>query len=99
MASWNEFRLLAFLIVGSAKLADVVADGRYALHAHQDPNEPHEFLVPGRAREVDDPAVRAGPRAGHSSVEFAIPPVGSPRQRTARARATMASTTSVFASA
>ena len=52
-------RLVAFLIVGSAKLADVAADGRYALHAHQDPAEPHEFLVRGRAREVTDPALRA----------------------------------------
>jgi hypothetical protein len=50
---------VAFLIVGSAKLADVEADGRYALHAHQDPAEPHEFLVRGRALEVTDPAVHA----------------------------------------
>lgn len=53
-------RLLAFLIVGSRKIADLDADGRYALHAHQDPAEPHEFQVRGRASEVTDPALRAG---------------------------------------
>jgi hypothetical protein len=52
-------RLLAFLIVGSAKVADLAADGRYALHAHQDPAEPHEFQVRGRAREITDPTTRA----------------------------------------
>jgi dipeptidyl aminopeptidase/acylaminoacyl peptidase len=52
-------RLLVFLIVGSAKLADLEADGRYALHAHQDPARPHEFQVRGHARPVDDPARRA----------------------------------------
>ncbi len=51
-------RLLAFLIVGSAKLGDLTADGRYALHAHQDPAEPHEFLVRGRAHEVTDATIR-----------------------------------------
>jgi hypothetical protein len=59
-------RLLAFLIVGSAKLADLEADGRYALHAHQDPAEPHEFQVRGRAREVTDPDIRAGAAAAWS---------------------------------
>jgi hypothetical protein len=52
-------RLLAFVIVGSAKVADLAGDGRYALHAHQDPAEPHEFQVRGRAREVTDAATRA----------------------------------------
>lgn len=47
-----ENRLVAFLIVGSAKLVDLSADGRYALHTHIDPTEPHEFLVRGRAHEV-----------------------------------------------
>jgi Pyridoxamine 5'-phosphate oxidase len=56
-------RLLAFLIVGSAKLGDLAADGRYALHAHQDRAEPHEFLVRGRAREIVDPATRAAAAA------------------------------------
>ena len=52
-------RLLAFVIVGSAKVADLADDGRYALHAHQDSSAPHEFQVRGRAREVTDPTARA----------------------------------------
>jgi hypothetical protein len=59
-------RLLAFLIVGSGKVADLAADGRYALHAHQDPAEPHEFQVRGRAREVTDPTARAAAAAAWS---------------------------------
>jgi hypothetical protein len=59
-------RLLAFLIVGSAKLADLEADGRYALHAHQDRAEPHEFLVRGRALAVTEPAIRAAAAAAWS---------------------------------
>ena len=57
-------RLLVFVIVGSAKDRDLLADGRYALHAHQDPAVPHEFQVRGRAGEVTDPAVRAAAAAG-----------------------------------
>jgi hypothetical protein len=52
-------RLLVFVQAWSAKAKDLVADGRYALHAVQDPAEPHEFTVRGRARPVDDPALRA----------------------------------------
>jgi hypothetical protein len=52
-------RLLVFVIVGSAKDRDLLDDGRYALHAQWDPAVPHEFLVRGRARVVDDAAVRA----------------------------------------
>lgn len=52
-------RLLTFVIVGSAKAGDLAADGRYALHAHQDPAVPHEFLVRGRAVPVTDAAVRS----------------------------------------
>ncbi len=52
-------RLVSFLIVGSAKVGDLAADGRYALHAHQDATEPSEFLVRGRASEVMDPNFRA----------------------------------------
>jgi hypothetical protein len=52
-------RLLTFVIVGSAKAGDLAADGRYALHAHQDPNVPHEFLVRGQATEVTDATLRA----------------------------------------
>jgi dipeptidyl aminopeptidase/acylaminoacyl peptidase len=51
-------KLLAFLIVGSGKVADLAADGRYALHAHQDPAVPHEFQVRGRAHEVHDRTLR-----------------------------------------
>jgi hypothetical protein len=58
-----EGRLVAFLIVGSAKLGDLAADGRFALHAHQAPAEPHEFLVRGRALEVADPALRSAAAA------------------------------------
>jgi hypothetical protein len=52
-------RLLLYVIVDSAKDRDLLADGRYALHAHQDPDVPHEFQVRGRAVQVADPAVRA----------------------------------------
>lgn len=52
-------RLLTFVIVGSAKAGDLLADGRYALHAHQDPAVPHEFLVRGHASEVRDAGVRS----------------------------------------
>jgi len=45
--------LYAF-ILPSPKLRDLEQDGRYALHAHFDPNVPHEFLIRGRVRPVDD---------------------------------------------
>ena len=53
-------RLLLFVIIDSAKDRDLLADGRYALHAHPDPDVPHEFQVRGRAAEAADPTVRAG---------------------------------------
>jgi hypothetical protein len=56
-------RLLTFVIAGSAKAGDLAADPRYALHAHQDPAVPHEFLVRGRAAEVADPGARAAAAA------------------------------------
>jgi hypothetical protein len=56
-------RLLTFVQGGSAKARDLLEDGRYALHAHQDPAEPHEFLVRGRARVIDEPALRAAASA------------------------------------
>ena len=62
-------RLLTFVIVGSAKAGDLAADGRYALHAHQDPAVPHEFLVRGRATEVRDADLRAA-AAGEWSFEI-----------------------------
>lgn len=49
-----EGRLVAFLLQ-SPKATDLVEDGRYALHAHQDPEAPSEFVVRGRARPIDDP--------------------------------------------
>ena len=55
--------LLTFVIVGSAKAGDLAADGRYALHAHQDPAVPHEFQVRGRATEVGG-ELRAAAAAG-----------------------------------
>jgi hypothetical protein len=51
-------RLVAF-ILRSAKRLDLELDGRYALHAHQDPAAPSEFLVRGRARPVDDATRRS----------------------------------------
>jgi hypothetical protein len=73
-------RLLTFVIVGSAKAGDLAGDGRYALHAHQDPAVPHEFLVRGRAIEVTDPERRAAAAAewsfevddGYTLYELAI---------------------------
>ncbi len=52
-----ESRLVAF-ILNSPKAADLAQDGRFALHAHQDPNTPHEFLVRGHARPIDDETER-----------------------------------------
>ena len=50
--------LYAFLLP-SPKRTDLEQDGRFALHAHQDPAAPDEFSIRGRATVVDDPAVRA----------------------------------------
>ncbi len=50
--------LYAF-ILASAKRRDLELDGRYALHAHQDPAAPNEFSVRGRTRRIHDPEVRA----------------------------------------
>jgi hypothetical protein len=49
--------LYAFLL-DSAKRRDLVDDGRYALHAHQDRTAPDEFSVRGRARLVPAGDVR-----------------------------------------
>jgi len=56
-------RLYAFLL-RSAKRLDLERDGRFALHSHQDPSEPNEFLVRGRAQHVLDRAVRSAVAAG-----------------------------------
>ena len=58
--------LVAYLIVGSAKLAALEGDGRFALHAHVDPQAPSEFLVRGRAHVVIDPALEAAAAASWS---------------------------------
>jgi hypothetical protein len=52
-------RLLVFVQARSAKTKDLAANPHYALHAHQDPERPHEFLVRGTARLVADPVVRS----------------------------------------
>jgi hypothetical protein len=51
-------RPYAFLL-RSAKRVDLEQDGRYALHAHQDPADPSEFSVRGRAQLIDDADLRA----------------------------------------
>ena len=51
-------RLLVFVQDRSAKARDLEANPRYALHAHQDPDRPSEFLVRGTVRRVTDAAVR-----------------------------------------
>jgi len=54
-----EGHLLTVALGGSAKARDLQADGRYALHTHQDPAKPDEFQVRGRASVVTDPSFRA----------------------------------------
>lgn len=49
---------LYVFLLDSAKRVDLVEDGRYALHAHQDPAAPDEFSVRGRARLVSHGQVR-----------------------------------------
>jgi hypothetical protein len=45
-------------VLSSPKLTDLERDGRYALHAYPDAQQPPEFMVRGRVRRVDD-ATRA----------------------------------------
>ncbi len=59
-----EGRLLTAVLAGSAKLDDLARDGRYALHAHQDPAAPHELLIRGRAVEVTDASLRSAAISG-----------------------------------
>jgi len=56
-------RLYAFLN-RSAKATDLATDGRYALHTHQDPAVPSEFMVRGRVRIVEDATEREPVAAG-----------------------------------
>ena len=51
-------RLLVFIQGHSAKARDLESNPHYALHAHQDPGAPHEFMVRGQARLVTDAAAR-----------------------------------------
>jgi hypothetical protein len=57
-------RLLVFVQDRSAKARDLAANPHYALHAHQDPDRPHEFLVRGEAHLVTDADVRATAAGG-----------------------------------
>jgi Pyridoxamine 5'-phosphate oxidase len=56
-------RLYTFL-TRSAKRGDLAHDGRFALHAHQDPTAPSEFSIRGRASRVEDAGERARVSAG-----------------------------------
>ncbi len=57
-----EGRLYAF-ILPSAKRTDLERDGRYALHTHQDPASPSEFMVRGRASLVESDVGRSAAAA------------------------------------
>ena len=50
--------LFVFLL-DSAKRRDLVEDGRYAVHAHQDMAAPDEFSVRGRARLIPEGELRS----------------------------------------
>jgi hypothetical protein len=52
-------RLLVFVQGQSSKAKDLTTDGRYALHAFQDPAVPDEFLLRGRALLIADRELRA----------------------------------------
>jgi len=60
----SDGRLLVFVQGHSAKARDLDANPHYALHAHQDPALPHEFMVRGQARLVTDPTTRGAAAAG-----------------------------------
>ena len=59
----RDGRLLVFVQAHSAKARDLESNQHYALHAHQDADHPHEFMVRGQARLVTDPALRAAAAA------------------------------------
>ena len=54
----RDGRLLVFVQGHSAKARDLESNPHYALHAHVDPDRPHEFLVRGQARQVTDATMR-----------------------------------------
>ena len=45
-------------VLASQKLRDLQEDGRFALHTHQDPAAPNEFMVRGWAQHIDAGATR-----------------------------------------
>jgi hypothetical protein len=57
-------RLVTVVLAGTAKAVDMLVDGRFALHAHQDPAVPDELLLRGRAVRVTTVAERARLIAG-----------------------------------
>ncbi len=59
----RDGRLLVFVQAHSAKARDLESNPHYALHAHQDAEHPHEFMVRGQARLVTDPALHAAAAA------------------------------------
>jgi Pyridoxamine 5'-phosphate oxidase len=59
----RDGRLLVFVQAHSAKARDLESNQHYALHAHQDADHPHEFMVRGQARLVSDPALRTAAAA------------------------------------
>lgn len=50
--------LYVFIGNHSPKCADLLRDGRYALHTFPNPQVDDEFTVSGRATRIDDPAIR-----------------------------------------
>jgi hypothetical protein len=52
-------RLLVFVQDFSAKARDLAANPHYALHSHQDPEHPSEFMVRGEAHQITDADMRA----------------------------------------
>lgn len=50
---------LYVFLLDSAKRKDLVEDGRYALHSHQDMAAPDEFSIRGHARLIPEGEVRA----------------------------------------
>lgn len=50
---------LYVFVLPSAKRTDLEQDGRFALHAHLDPEVPGEFSIRGRAALVEDLAIRS----------------------------------------
>ena len=55
---------LYVFLLDSAKRRDLVEDGRFALHSHQDPAAPDEFSIRGRARLIPPGELRDRVAAG-----------------------------------